>query len=143
MWRRFKIFFTNTKRRRKINQQINRYGSAASWLLKCRCIFFGRQPLYNIQKNFSVKESAPNNNHIVRSHSKKRQSQKWLCLFGLQPGGSQVRNPSIWEFIFYVSISIVLVFAAGKYILNSAQERAGVVRTKKTAIESYNQFSQR
>ena len=54
-----------------------------------------------------------------------------------------MRNPSIWEFIFYVSISIVLVFAAGKYILNSAQERAGVVRTKKTAIESYNQFSQR
>ena len=145
MWRQFKIFFTSTRRRRRINYQINRYGSAASWLLKCRCIFFGRQPLRDIQKNFSVRESAPINKRIVRSHSKKRQSLKRLCLFGLRPVGSQIKlkGPSIWEYILYVSISIALIIAAGKYIMNLVPERAGLVKTKKTAIETYKQYSQR
>ena len=114
-----------------------------SWLLKCRCIFFGRQPLYNIQKNFSVKESAPINNLIMRSLPKIRQSLKRLCRFGLRPGVSQVKGPGIWNCIIYISRAFTLIIAAGKYIFDSAPERARIAKTKKTAMESYRQYSQK
>jgi hypothetical protein len=79
----------------------------------------------------------------VGSRSKKRQSLNRLCLFGLRPVGSQVKGPSIWEYILYVSISIALIIAAGKYIMDLAPERSGLVKTKKTAIETYQHYSQR
>jgi len=81
MWRLFTISLISTKRRETINQQISGCPFTAFWLLRWRCIFFGRQPLNIIQKNISVKESALKNNPIVRSHPKARQGLKRPCLF--------------------------------------------------------------
>jgi hypothetical protein len=122
---------------------MSRYGFAGSWLLRCRCIFFGRQPLYNIQKNFLVKESAPINNHIMRSHSKKGQSLLRLCLFGFRPGGLEQKSTTIWEYILYVLISLMMIIAICKFIFNLTPERTKSAKARKTAIESFEQYSQR
>ena len=137
------IFLENIKGRRRISQLINRYRLSASWLLKCRCIFFGRQPLCNVQKNFSVKESAPINNPIVRSHPQERQGLKRLCLSWLRPGDFEATGPSIWEYILYVSVSIVMVIMIGRFVFSIATERTGSIRAKQAAIELYKQYSLR
>ena len=137
------IFLENIKGRRRISQLINRYRLSASWLLKCRCIFFGRQPLCNIQKNFSVKESAPINNPIVRSHPKERQGPKRFCPSWLRPDSFKVTGPSVWEYILYVSVSIVMVIMIGKFVFNITAERTGPIRAKQAAIEVYKQYSLR
>ena len=83
------------------------------------------------------------NNPIMRSLPKKRQSLKRLCLFGLRPGVSQVKGPGIWECIIYVSIAFALIITTGTYIFDSASERAGIAKTKETAMKSYRQYSQK
>ncbi len=83
------------------------------------------------------------NNPIMRSLPKKRQSLKRLCLFGLRPGVSRVKGPGIRDCIIYVSIAFALIITAGTYIFDSASERAGIAKTKETAMKSYRQYSQK
>jgi hypothetical protein len=79
----------------------------------------------------------------MRSHPKERQGLKGLCLFWLRPGRLKVTGPSVWKYILYVSVSIVMVFVIGKFFFNIASERTGSIRSKQVAIELYKHYSLR
>jgi len=52
-------------------------------------------------------------------------------------------NPSGWEFMIYVSLSIVLMIVAGKTLLNLLPERSEFSEMEKVANERFNQYSER
>ncbi|MGD8766017.1 MAG: hypothetical protein PVG87_27165, partial [Desulfobacteraceae bacterium] len=89
------------------------------------------------------KESAPINNPILRSHPKQRQGLKRLCLCWLRPYSFKGTGPSVWEYILYVSVSIVMVIVIGKFVFNIAEQRTGSIRAKQAAVEVYKQYSLR
>jgi hypothetical protein len=76
----------------------------------------------------------------VRSHPKERQGLKRLCFFWLQPGSFKVTGTSVWKYILYVSVSIVMVIMIGKFVFNIASERTESIRSKQVAIELYKHY---
>ena len=54
---------------------------------------------------------------------------------------SDNKDQSLWEYLIYVSLSIVLIIVAGKIVLNLVPERPEFVETEKVANETYKQYS--
>ena len=53
------------------------------------------------------------------------------------------KDTSVWEYMIYVSLSIVLIIVVGKIVLNLEPERSEYFEIEKVANETYKQYSQR
>jgi hypothetical protein len=56
---------------------------------------------------------------------------------------SDDKDTSVWEYMIYVSLSIVLIIVVGKIVLNLGPERSEYFEIEKVANETYKQYSQR
>ncbi len=56
---------------------------------------------------------------------------------------SDDKDTSVWEYMIYVSLSIVLIIVVGKIVLNLVPERSENFEIEKVANETYKQYSQR
>ena len=56
---------------------------------------------------------------------------------------SEIANPSIWNYIIGVSVSMALIIGISYFVFNLVPERSDLVETKKMADEAYKKFSQR
>jgi hypothetical protein len=52
-------------------------------------------------------------------------------------------SPRIWDYIIYVSISIILIIVVAKFAFNLAPKKSKLVRTEKAAIKAYEQYTQK
>lgn len=56
---------------------------------------------------------------------------------------SEDKDTSVWEYMIYVFLSIVLIIMVGKIVLNLEPERSEYFEIEKVANETYKQYSQR
>ncbi len=52
-------------------------------------------------------------------------------------------SPGVWDYIIYISLSIVLIIAAGKFVFKLVPKRSEFARTEQVALKKYRQYSQR
>ena len=57
-------------------------------------------------------------------------------------GGFENTTPGIWKYTIYVLLSLVIVIAVGRFVFNSAAPKSNLVRTEKTALKVYQQYTQ-
>jgi hypothetical protein len=57
-------------------------------------------------------------------------------------GGLGDTTPGIWKYTIYVLLSLVIVIAVGRFAFNSAAPKSNLVRTEKTALQVYQQYTQ-
>ena len=56
---------------------------------------------------------------------------------------SVISNPSVWNYIISVAVSIVLIIMISRFVFNLVPERSEFVETEKVANEAYKKYSQR
>jgi hypothetical protein len=56
---------------------------------------------------------------------------------------SDDKNPSVWEYMIYVSLAIVVVIAVSISVFDLFSERLEYFETENVAIETYKSYSQR
>jgi len=56
---------------------------------------------------------------------------------------SEIANPSIWNYIIGVSVSMALIIGISQFVFNLVPERSELVGTEEVADEIYKKFSQR
>ena len=52
-------------------------------------------------------------------------------------------SPSTWTYILSVSLSILLLLLAGKFVLNLYPQNSEFIEMEKVASETFSQYSQR
>ena len=53
------------------------------------------------------------------------------------------KNPSVWEYMVYVSLVILVVIAVSISVFDLFPERSEYFETKNVAVEAYKSYSQR
>ena len=53
------------------------------------------------------------------------------------------KNPSVWEYMIYVSVAIVVIIAVSIFVFDLFPERSEYFETENVAIETYKSYSQR
>ena len=56
---------------------------------------------------------------------------------------SEAKSLSVWRYMIYVSLSIVLIIAVSNFVFNLVTERSRFIETEKVANETYKKYSQR
>ncbi len=56
---------------------------------------------------------------------------------------SEIANPSIWNYVIGVSVSMALIIGISQFVFDLVPERSEFVETEKVADETYKKFSQR
>ena len=56
---------------------------------------------------------------------------------------SNDKNSSVWEYMIYVSLAIVVIFAVSISVFDLFPERSGYFETENVANETYKIYSQR
>jgi hypothetical protein len=56
---------------------------------------------------------------------------------------SEGKSLSVWRYMIYVSLSIVLIIGVSNFVFNLVTERSGFIETEKVANETYKKYSQR
>ena len=55
---------------------------------------------------------------------------------------SDDREPSVWNYIIGVSVSIVMIITISQFVFDLVPERSEFIETEKVANETYKEFSQ-
>jgi len=56
---------------------------------------------------------------------------------------SEIANPSIWNYIIGVSVSMALIIGISQFVFDLVPERSEFIETEKVANDTYKKYTQR